>query len=184
MIDKNCHRARSISQLSITIGLISLMLVGCNNNSDRENSQQSTGSNHRTKIETDNGNVRVENNQTTKIVGNNRDPQVSNRTSITTNDRGETKTETSTENNTSDRQNLAATKIADGRYWLGSTDEALEVRGDRYRYDTEGGERPWQSISTLKSIDKGVVFDGKTYWCLSSLAPDPPTGCSATGWSK
>ncbi len=184
MIYKNHKLYRSISFLPITIGLISAILVGCNNNVDRAEDRRSPASTDRTKIETDNNNTRVENNQTTKIVGNNKDTQVRDRTSITTNDDGESQTETSTENSSSDRQKTSSTKIADGRYWVGGTDQALEVQGDRYRYETEGGEEPWKSISTLKFVKNGVVFDGKTYWCLSSLAPDSPAGCSANGWSK
>jgi hypothetical protein len=75
-------------------------------------------------------------------------------------------------------------KITNGRYWLGGTDQGLEVAGDRYRYDTEGGEQPWQNISNLKYVKDGVIFDGKTYWCLSTLAPNPITSCGADGWSR
>jgi hypothetical protein len=86
----------------------------------------------------------------------------------------------------------ASTKIPDGRYWLGATDQGLEVSSDsrserlrqRYRYDTEGGEQPWQEVSKLKYVNNGVIFDGKNYWCLSTLAPNPVTGCSAAGWSR
>ena len=80
--------------------------------------------------------------------------------------------------------NSASTQIPDGRYWLGATDQGLEVAGDRYRYDTEGGEQPWQEVSKLKYVNNGVIFDGKNYWCLSTLAPNPVTGCSAAGWSR
>jgi hypothetical protein len=99
---------RSIFSLSIAIGLISTMLVSCNSNVDRENNQRSTTSTTRTKIEAGRSNVRVENNQTTKIGGNDRDTQVNDRTSITTDDDGETKIETSTE-----KQNSEATKRLD-----------------------------------------------------------------------
>ncbi|WP_310427103.1 hypothetical protein [Chamaesiphon sp. VAR_48_metabat_135_sub] len=78
----------------------------------------------------------------------------------------------------------ASTKIPDGRYWLGATDQGLEVSGDRYRYDTEGGEQAWQEVSKLKYVNNGVIYDGKNYWCLSTLAPNPVTGCSAAGWSR
>jgi hypothetical protein len=75
------------------------------------------------------------------------------------------------------------TEISEGRYWLGGTDQGLEVQGDRYRYYTEGGEQAWQSISELKAIKPGVVFDGQSYWCLSTLAPATgATACSENGW--
>jgi hypothetical protein len=81
-------------------------------------------------------------------------------------------------------KNSQSTQIPDGRYWLGATDQGLEVSGDRYRYDTEGGEQPWQEVSKLKYVNNGVIFDGKNYWCLSTLAPNPVTRCSAAGWSR
>lgn len=75
-------------------------------------------------------------------------------------------------------------QITEGRYWLGATDQALEVKGKQYRYDSEAGVQQWQPISELKYIKNGVVFDGKTYWCLSTLAPqNGVTSCSAKGWT-
>ena len=75
-------------------------------------------------------------------------------------------------------------KIIQGRYWLGNTDQALEVQQSRYRYVTELGSDPWQPIAGLRSVKYGVVVDDKqTYWCLASLAPkDRAIACSAEGW--
>ncbi len=73
--------------------------------------------------------------------------------------------------------------ILEGRYWLGGTDEGLDVQGDRYRYYSEGGEREWQSTQQLQAIKEGVVFDGNLYWCLSTMEPKiGRAGCSAQGW--
>jgi hypothetical protein len=78
---------------------------------------------------------------------------------------------------------VAAPNIQDGRYWVGGTDQGLEVQGDRYRYDTEGGEQPWRSTTELKTVKAGVIFDGKAHWCLSTMAPESgATACSETGW--
>jgi hypothetical protein len=70
-----------------------------------------------------------------------------------------------------------------GRYWVGHTGQGLEVDGDRYRYDDEGGEKPWRSITELQSIREGVIYDGNAYWCLSSMKPKDTIGsCSENGW--
>jgi hypothetical protein len=75
--------------------------------------------------------------------------------------------------------------IQAGRYWVGGTDQALEVQSDRYRYDTEGGEQPWRSTTELKTVKEGVIFDGKAHWCLSTMAPESgAAACSETGWVK
>jgi hypothetical protein len=76
-----------------------------------------------------------------------------------------------------------ASTIRDGRYWVGGTDQGLEIQGDRYRYDTEGGEQPWRSSTELQPIKDGVIFDGKAHWCLSTMAPKSgATACSESGW--
>jgi hypothetical protein len=76
-----------------------------------------------------------------------------------------------------------ASTIRDGRYWVGGTDRGLEIQGDRYRYDTEGGEQPWRSSTELQPVKDGVIFDGKAHWCLSTMAPKSGvTACSETGW--
>ncbi|WP_333301725.1 hypothetical protein [Microcoleus sp. K4-C2] len=84
----------------------------------------------------------------------------------------------------SNQQNSSSNIIQEGRYWLGGTDRGLEVKGKQYRYYDESNiDRPWQPLSELQYIKKGVVFDGKNYWCLSTLAPK--TGgisCSKNGW--
>ncbi|MBN8560750.1 MAG: hypothetical protein J0L70_09525 [Leptolyngbya sp. UWPOB_LEPTO1] len=82
-------------------------------------------------------------------------------------------------------------EIVEGRYWIGGTDQALEVQGDasgtgrpaRFRYETEGGVQEWRSLSSLQAIKPGVVYDGNDYWCLSTM--QPKTGiaiCSKEGW--
>lgn len=82
-------------------------------------------------------------------------------------------------------QQSSSNKITAGLYWLGGTDQGLEVEGKRYRYYDEGGTKPWKSISDLKYITNGVVFDGETYWCLSTLAPqNGSAACSAKGWTQ
>jgi hypothetical protein len=76
-----------------------------------------------------------------------------------------------------------ANQIEEGRYWLGGTDQALEVQGDSFRYETEGGAQEWRSLSSLQAIKTGVIYDGKDYWCLSTM--QPKTGgasCSKEGW--
>ncbi len=73
--------------------------------------------------------------------------------------------------------------IEDGRYWIGHTSQGIEVSGDRYRYETEEGAQPWKSIDDLKYVRRGVVFDGRNHWCLSTLAPkDKISFCTAEGW--
>lgn len=82
-------------------------------------------------------------------------------------------------------------EIAEGRYWLGGTGQGLEVQGDasgtgkpaRYRYYSEGGEESWRPITELTAIKPGVVFDGQSYWCISTSVPATgATACSEHGW--
>lgn len=166
-----------------TISLLGTFLIGCTNVST-SNNQRSTESRSSTRTDTPSQYVRVENSQKVEIEGNN-NVRLNSKTSTTTSDGVVTRSESIEKNTEIEPTDTSSTKkIVDGRYWVGATDQGLEVDGDRYRYDTEGGEQPWQSISTLKSIKYGVIFDGKTYWCLSTLAPNPATGCSANGWSR
>jgi len=83
----------------------------------------------------------------------------------------------------SNLQKSSSNIIQEGRYWLEGTDQGLEVKGKQYRYYDESNiDRPWKPLSELEYIRKGVVFDGKNYWCLSTLAPK--TGglsCSKNG---
>jgi hypothetical protein len=72
--------------------------------------------------------------------------------------------------------------ITPGRYWLGGTDQGLEIEADQYRYYSEGGEGPWQPLSDLSPVQTGVIFDGKTHWCLSTMAPNGPATCTQRGW--
>ncbi|WP_146138263.1 hypothetical protein [Chamaesiphon polymorphus] len=165
-----------------TIGLLSTILIGCTNvntSSDR----QSTESRSSTKIDTPIQDVRVENSQKVEIKGNN-NVRLNSKTSTTTSDGVVTRSESIEKNTEIAQTDTSSNKIVDGRYWVGATDQGLEVKGDRYRYDTEGGEQQWEDISDLKYVKNGVIFDGKTYWCLSTLAPSPITGCSANGWSR
>lgn len=82
------------------------------------------------------------------------------------------------------QQNLASARIQSGRYWIGGTDQGLEIQGERYRYyDESETDKPWKPISDLKYIKDGVVFDGKLYWCLSTLpSKNGKMACSANGW--
>ncbi|WP_332984763.1 hypothetical protein [Microcoleus sp. A003_D6] len=86
----------------------------------------------------------------------------------------------------SNQQKSSSNIIQEGRYWLGGTDRGLEVKGKQYRYYDESNiERPWQPLSELQYIKKGVVFDGKNYWCLSTLAPKTGgSSCSRDGWQQ
>ncbi|AFY94015.1 hypothetical protein [Chamaesiphon minutus] len=182
MMQHNHGFSHSIASLFIFISLIGTIVTGCTN-VENANKQRSTESRSSTKIDTPSQDVRVENSQQVEIKGNN-NVRLNSKTSTTTSDGVVTRSESIEKNTEVDRTDKSSTKIVDGRYWVGATDQGLEVDGDRYRYDTEGGEQPWQSISNLKSVKYGVVFDGKTYWCLSTLAPNPATGCSANGWSR
>ncbi|MEG4391268.1 hypothetical protein QUB30_02240 [Microcoleus sp. BROC3] len=86
----------------------------------------------------------------------------------------------------SHQQKSSSNIIEEGRYWLGGTDQGLEVKGKQYRYYDESNiERPWQPLSELQYIKKGVIFDGKIYWCLSTLAPKTGgSSCSIDGWQQ
>lgn len=77
--------------------------------------------------------------------------------------------------------NLYQPSIAEGLYIIGGTSQGLEVKGQQYRYYDEGGEKEWKPISELSYVSDGVVFDGKTYWCIP---PRREAGvCSANGWT-
>lgn len=84
----------------------------------------------------------------------------------------------------SNAQRASSNIIEEGRYWLGGTDQGLEVNGGRYRYYDESDiARPWQPIAELQYVKKGVVFDGKNYWCLSTMLPKGQiASCSKNGW--
>jgi hypothetical protein len=82
-------------------------------------------------------------------------------------------------------------KIAEGRYWLGHTGQALEVESDasgtgkpaRYRYVDEEGAKPWRSITELQAVKEGILNDGSNYWCLSTMAPKGKVAsCTKNGW--
>ncbi|BAY27526.1 hypothetical protein NIES2100_73510 [Calothrix sp. NIES-2100] len=74
-------------------------------------------------------------------------------------------------------------EISEGLYWLGNTDQGLEIKGSAYRYYDEEASHQWRPISELKLIKNGVIYDGKNYWCLSTLIPQNQLGvCSANGW--
>jgi hypothetical protein len=77
-------------------------------------------------------------------------------------------------------------KIQAGLYWVGPTDEGLEIQAERFRYyDESGFDNRWQPNSELKYIKNNVVFYGENYWCLSTLMPkDRMSTCSANGWMK
>ncbi|MEG4129249.1 hypothetical protein QUA21_09750 [Microcoleus sp. Pol1B3] len=86
----------------------------------------------------------------------------------------------------SNQQKSSSNIIQEGHYWLGGTDQGLEVKGKQYRYYDESNiERPWQPLSELQHIKKGVIFDGKIYWCLSTIAPKTGgSSCSRDGWQQ
>jgi hypothetical protein len=81
-------------------------------------------------------------------------------------------------------QSTPANPIAEGRYWIGSTDQVLIVQGEQYRYEDAEEVQPWNPLSDLKAIKKGIIFDGSNYWCLSTLAPknEGAIACAAEGW--
>jgi hypothetical protein len=80
----------------------------------------------------------------------------------------------------------ANAEIVSGTYWLAPTGQGLKIEGDRYYYYHEEGREPWRPVSELEPVQRGVVFDGVNYWCLSTL-PTPRQGiavCSADGWVR
>ncbi|MEE3717699.1 hypothetical protein V2H45_13240 [Tumidithrix elongata RA019] len=82
------------------------------------------------------------------------------------------------------QQNSASNSIQSGRYWIGGTDQGLEIQAERYRYYDESGiDKPWKPISELKYIKDGVVFYDANHWCLSTLMPkNRVSTCTANGW--
>lgn len=77
---------------------------------------------------------------------------------------------------------VSSPKITDGLYVLGGTDQGLEVKGERYRYYHEEGQKEWRPISELNPVQENVVFDGDNYWCIP---PRSEVGvCSKNGWVK
>lgn len=74
-------------------------------------------------------------------------------------------------------------QILDGTYlYAPQTDEGLEVKGARYRYGSEYGASLWMPVKILKSTQKGVLFDGKRHWCLSTMMPKIGSICTKMGW--
>ena len=91
------------------------------------------------------------------------------------------------DNKNSRSQGTSTGKIANGRYSVGPSDEALEVKGNQFRYqdlDSERINQPWRPIASLKAIKYGVLVDKRNrYWCLSSLkSPGISSQCSQDGW--
>jgi hypothetical protein len=82
------------------------------------------------------------------------------------------------------QKNPASNSIQPGLYWVGPTDEGLEIQAERYRYyDESGVDKMWRPISELEYVKNGVVFFGENYWCLSTLVPkNRISTCSANGW--
>jgi hypothetical protein len=73
--------------------------------------------------------------------------------------------------------------ILSGRYLVGQTGQGLEVDGDRYRYTDEEGKKPWRSLTELTAVQEGVIYDGQSHWCLSTMkSRDQMGSCSKTGW--
>jgi hypothetical protein len=80
---------------------------------------------------------------------------------------------------------LPAQKIAEGIYWVGGSDESVEVKGRKYRYYDAGGTGKWKPVSELTYIRKGVFRLDRTYWCLSTMPRNPNNNvgsCTASGW--
>ncbi|MFM6017403.1 MAG: hypothetical protein ACKPE3_39320 [Sphaerospermopsis kisseleviana] len=89
------------------------------------------------------------------------------------------------EKNPARTQARSSGKITPGIYWLGSTGQGLEVRANQYRYYDGIGQQPWKSVTDLQYVTKGVLFDGQSYWCLSTLVPtNQVASCSPTGWTQ
>ena len=179
MAPKNWRYFSSLAKLCILAGLVGTISSGCTS-VDTASEQASSEAKSSPDSIPPSQNA-IKNIQKVDLKGNN--VRVISRTSSTT-EGVNTRSESIKKNTEVARIDAPSPKIASGRYWVGGTDQALEVAGDRYRYDTEGGEQPWQHISNLKYVKDDVVFDGKTYWCLSTIAPNPITGCGANGWSR
>jgi hypothetical protein len=74
-------------------------------------------------------------------------------------------------------------QIENGDYGIGNTDLGLEVDGKRFRVYSQPGKEPWQDSANLKYVKKGVVFDGKNHWCLTSMTPQGKMpACTPDGW--
>jgi hypothetical protein len=74
-------------------------------------------------------------------------------------------------------------QIENGDYGIGNTDLGLEVDGKRFRVYSQPGKEPWQDSANLKYVKKGVVFDGKNHWCLTTLTPQGKMpSCTPDGW--
>jgi hypothetical protein len=78
----------------------------------------------------------------------------------------------------------AARKIAEGRYWVGATGMAIEVKGQQYQHRDEETTTDWKPISQLAYIKEGVFKAGETYWCLSTMPHHRLAVCSAKGWVR
>ena len=73
--------------------------------------------------------------------------------------------------------------ILEGIYWIGPTDLGLRVKGKQYQLYDEAGADSWKSVSMLKPIKEGVILEGSTYWCLSTLPhANGKSKCSPRGW--
>jgi hypothetical protein len=85
---------------------------------------------------------------------------------------------------TAAKSSQATQAIPSGRYWIGSTDQALDVEGEQYRYLDAEVTQPWRSATELNPVKAGVIYDGKNYWCLSTMAPKSggAIACSENGW--
>ncbi|NET38101.1 MAG: SH3 domain-containing protein [Cyanothece sp. SIO1E1] len=80
--------------------------------------------------------------------------------------------------------------IREGTYWVGPIGMGLQVEGGRYEFYDESGVYERGAVDELQYVTDGVISDGGTYWCLSTL-PSPNTSpispheimvCSAKGW--
>ncbi len=95
-----------------------------------------------------------------------------------------TQRESETAPTTAKSPQVSKANIPPGRYGIGSTDQALDVEGEQYRYLDAEVTQPWRSASELQMVKAGVIDDGKNYWCLSTMAPKSSgaIACSENGW--
>jgi hypothetical protein len=80
---------------------------------------------------------------------------------------------------------VQTTNIQDGNYITGiglgiDPRIGLEVQGNKYRYYDEYEKKEWRSISELKAIKAGLIFDGQEYWCSPPNSEDGV--CTKNGW--
>jgi hypothetical protein len=84
-------------------------------------------------------------------------------------------------------QSSASRKIITGEYTTNNFEQSIIVKGRRYMYSDETGINPWQPVSKLVHIRRGVFFrhEDKDYYCLTALKPKTGySSCTARGWKR